>query len=246
MRKRRNNKRKSTSKGFIKKILILTGLAVLVFIAVGTLLSPQPKSDMAFCANSISCIKDLTGKFEPEQTKAVFLSKTMALPNQLAREQEIIQPVLGATNAPKKIYIDLTTQRLFALAGGKVIYDFPVSTGKWAKTPTGRFTTWIKLRYTRMEGGNPAIGTYYNLPNVPFTMFYYNASVPKSQGFSIHGAYWHNNFGHPMSHGCVNMKIEDAEKIYNWANPPSSNTITYATNDNPGTEVVVYGETPNE
>ena len=65
-------------------------------------------------------------------------------------------------------------------------------------------------------------------------------------GYSIHGAYWHNNFGHPMSHGCVNMKTEDAEQIYNWANPPTEGNTTYATKENPGTEVVIYGTAPTE
>ena len=61
-----------------------------------------------------------------------------------------------------------------------------------------------------MTGGSKALGTYYNLPNVPYVMYYY-------QGYGIHGAYWHNNFGHPMSHGCVNMKPEEAGIVFNWA-----------------------------
>jgi lipoprotein-anchoring transpeptidase ErfK/SrfK len=53
-------------------------------------------------------------------------------------------------------------------------------------------------------------GPGYSLPDVPFTMFFY-------QGYAIHGTYWHNNFGTPMSHGCVNLTIPDAEWIYNWS-----------------------------
>jgi lipoprotein-anchoring transpeptidase ErfK/SrfK len=52
-------------------------------------------------------------------------------------------------------------------------------------------------------------------------MFYSNNEIPQSAGFSIHGAYWHNNFGHPMSHGCVNMKTTDAKKLFEWVDDPS-------------------------
>jgi len=65
------------------------------------------------------------------------------------------------------------------------------------------------------------------------------------KAFSLHGAYWHNNFGHPMSHGCVNMKIADAEKIYYWTNP-NVGTMTYETKDNPGTQITIYGVAPSE
>jgi lipoprotein-anchoring transpeptidase ErfK/SrfK len=150
--------------------------------------------------------------------------------------------VLGDTTAPKHIYVDLTNQKLYAYEGDKVVMSFMVSTGKWNHTPTGDFKIWIKLRYTRMTGGSGA--DYYNLPNVPYTMFYYNDQVPKGDGYSIHGAYWHNNFGHPMSHGCVNMRPADAGLLYAWANPPTTGNVTYATDKNPGTVITVYGETP--
>jgi lipoprotein-anchoring transpeptidase ErfK/SrfK len=53
-------------------------------------------------------------------------------------------------------------------------------------------------------------GPGYNLPNVPYTMYFY-------RGYAIHGTYWHNNFGSPMSHGCVNLATPDAQWLYNWA-----------------------------
>jgi lipoprotein-anchoring transpeptidase ErfK/SrfK len=53
-------------------------------------------------------------------------------------------------------------------------------------------------------------GDDYFLPDVPFTMYYYG-------DFSIHGTYWHHNFGTPMSHGCVNMDTNDAEWLFNFA-----------------------------
>lgn len=143
----------------------------------------------------------------------------------------------------KHIYVDLTNQRLYAFEGNNIIMNVPVSTGKWFPTPTGNYRIWIWLRYTRMTGGSGA--SYYNLPNVPYTMYFYNNVVPKSSGFSLHGAYWHNNFGHPMSHGCVNMRIPDAEKLYYWTNSNAGN-VSYPLGQNAGTLITIYGITPNE
>lgn len=111
--------------------------------------------------------------------------------------------------ADKRIQIDLTTQQLYAYNKDRLIYNFPVSSGKWYPTPTGSFKPWAKLPFTRMKGGNPALGTYYNLPQVPYVVYFY-------KGYAIHGAYWHNNFGHPMSHGCVNVSVKNAALLYNF------------------------------
>ena len=98
-----------------------------------------------------------------------------------------------------------------------------------------------------MSGGSQALGTYYDLPNVPFTMFFYNDKQPKWRGYAIHGAYWHNNFGHPMSHGCVNMSIAESEQIYYWAQPNLQDRASIQTTaDNPGTRIIIYGTTPAE
>jgi lipoprotein-anchoring transpeptidase ErfK/SrfK len=134
-----------------------------------------------------------------------------------------------------------------AYEGDQQIYNFLISSGKWGRTPTGNFRIWIKLRYTKMEGGSKALNTYYYLPNVPYVMYFYNDEIPKWRGYGLHGTYWHNNFGHPMSHGCINMKTEEAGLLYQWANPNlGDKTSDYATEDNPGTEIVIYGEAPWE
>jgi len=197
------------------KLLVITLIAFigLFLTAVGV---RNLGSDKRFCANSISCIKNLSGKYEPDKA-GIFEGRDVIAPVNLAQKYEENQVLGEAVLTDKHIYIDLTSQRLTAYEGSQLAFDFPVSTGKWHPTPTGEFKTWIKLRYTRMTGGNPAIGTYYNLPNVPHTMYFYNEQYPKTQGFGLHGAYWHNNFGHPMSHGCVNIGLDNAEKLYNWA-----------------------------
>ncbi len=190
------------------------------------------------CANSISCIKDLSGKYEVGK-KSTFLGQTIVSPKFLA-EENVGSKVLGATAGDKHIFVDLATQTLRAYEGDKLIMTFPVSTGKWGKTPTGDFRIWIKLRYAHMEGGAGA--DYYNLYNVPYTMFFSNDQVPSSMGFSLHGAYWHNNFGHTMSHGCVNIRPEDSGRLYDWAQPTTKGSTTYSTPDDPGTLVTIYGQ----
>ena len=99
----------------------------------------------------------------------------------------------------------LTTQRVTAYQGQTAVYSALASTGTW-RTPTvvGTYQIYVKYRYTPMSGPG------YYLPNVPHTMYFY-------RGYAIHGAYWHNNFGTPMSHGCVNLSLADAEWFYNWA-----------------------------
>ncbi|MDY6872757.1 MAG: L,D-transpeptidase [Chloroflexota bacterium] len=117
-------------------------------------------------------------------------------------------PVGGLPNVgagEKWIDIDLSAQRLFAYQGDEVVGSFLVSTGTWEHpTPVGQYAVWIKLRYDDMSGPG------YYLPDVPYTMYFY-------QGYGIHGTYWHNNFGTPMSHGCVNMRTDQAGWLFDWA-----------------------------
>lgn len=170
----------------------------------------------------------MTGLYDKTARAAIYNNISMTLPSYLAEVP--VKAVLGDSSEPKVIEVDLTNQRLYAKQGGRRVYEFPVSTGLWGRTPTGTFNIWTKLRYTRMKGGSQALRTYYNLPNVPYTMFFYNTNIPKMQGYGIHGAYWHNNFGHPMSHGCVNMKPAEAGLLYNWADI--------------STPIIIYGVAP--
>lgn len=223
----------------MKRILI--GF-VLFIIAIAVFLGVNNKT--SFCANSVSCIKDLTGDFQTG-TVSTYMGHAVTLPPSLA-DLTLPTRVLGDTTATKHIYVDLSKQTVTAYEGSVAVMSFPISSGRWFPTPTGDFHIWVKLRYTHMQGGNPADGTYYNLYNVPYTMFFYNDAEPKAKGFSLHGAYWHNNFGHPMSHGCVNIRPEDAGQLFAWAEPVSTDKVTYATKDNLGTLVTIAGVTPDE
>lgn len=235
-------KKKIPRKNNLFSRLLIFSITTIVVIIFGFVFF---YSDSSNCANSISCIRDLSGKYDPSASEGQFLGRAVSLPQFIASEN--LTPVLGdkTTSGEKHIYIDLKNQKLYAFEGNTLIYNFPVSTGKWGRTPTGDFRIWIKLRYTRMTGGNSLIGTYYDLPNVPYTMFFYNSSVPKSMGYGIHGAYWHNNFGHPMSHGCVNMREEDVAQVYAWADPVTQGYDNLKVNEE-GTLVTIYGQAPTE
>jgi len=183
-------------------------------------------------------VQTLTNDYDPSQQTAIFNNIKIEIPQAKLQEEPQISKILGESNQdkPKKILIDLAKQRLMAFEGDDLKYYFIISSGKWGRTPTGTFKIWSKFRYTKMSGGSTALRTYYYLPNVPYVMFFYNNQVSMSRGFSLHGTYWHENFGHPMSHGCVNMITQDVEKLFYWAEQ--------ATKNNPGTEIIIYGETP--
>ena len=235
-----------------KLTLILCGFVIAIGAAVLSLLI-QKQGSAQWCANSISCLSNLSGEFEENQDTAVFLGENIPVPSSLTQSASVSFPILGestliesGSTEQKTIYIDLTAQKLYAHQGDKIVFEMPISSGKWGQTPTGEFLVWSKLKFTRMKGGNKELGTYYNLPNVPYTMFFESKDVPRTRGFGIHGAYWHNNFGHPMSHGCVNLAPTDAEKLYYWADPPVLGITTQTTKESPGTKIVIYGTTPVE
>lgn len=124
------------------------------------------------------------------------------------------QRILGEyaeTPTNKRIEIDLTSQKLYAYEGAELKYDFNVSTGlPWFATPTGEARAWLKSRYVHMRGSD------YDLPGVPHVIFIYGEKMDKWKGYAIHGAYWHLRFGHPISHGCINVPLKDMEQLYGW------------------------------
>ena len=139
------------------------------------------------------------------------------------------------------IEVDLSEQKLRAWDGNALFLETPISSGlPWTPTPKGEFRIWIKLRFTKMEGGEGQY--YYNLPNVPYVMFFENENVPGWKGYGLHGTYWHNSFGVQRSHGCVNLPTSVAEKLFYWTTPELGNNkwVVYATDKNPGTRIVVH------
>lgn len=130
----------------------------------------------------------------------------------------------------KWIDVDLTQQQVTAYEGSTPVFQTTVSTGL-PNTPTviGQFRIYWKLSSTLM------VGPGYYLPDVPYTMYFY-------RGYSLHGTYWHSSFGQPMSHGCVNLQTEDAEWLFNWADPPlpAGARQVRSSASSPGTLVVVH------
>ena len=130
----------------------------------------------------------------------------------------------------KWIEVELSTQTVRAWEGTHLSMEFRASTGL-SNTPTrvGRFRIYQKYKTTLMSGAD------YYLPDVPYTMYY-------DGGYAIHGVYWHNNFGERMSHGCINLSMEDAKKLFDWAGPVLSaeKESANATFNNPGTLVIIH------
>jgi lipoprotein-anchoring transpeptidase ErfK/SrfK len=111
----------------------------------------------------------------------------------------------GEIEEARWIDVDLSEQLLSVYEGRRIVRTMSVSTGlPGTPTPEGRFRIWVRMRYDDMEGPD------YFLADVPYTMYFY-------MGYGLHAATWHNNFGHPMSHGCVNLSLTDAEWLFNWA-----------------------------
>ncbi|NQV13352.1 MAG: L,D-transpeptidase family protein [Parcubacteria group bacterium] len=119
----------------------------------------------------------------------------------------------GRKGIYKYIEVDISEQKLVAYKGGRKKNEFAVSTGvaKYS-TPVGDFSVRTKLIRDDMEWDyGPDHPDNYDIKDVPHTMYF-------NGGYALHGAYWHNNFGHVMSHGCVNISLPNAAWLYNWAN----------------------------
>ena len=186
-----------------------------------------------------------SGEYEMDEEVAIFQNKAVEyplalregedLPAQAGGKEEIMGVVSPEILAQRWIEVDLSEQKLYGHEGDKVAFVFLISSGKWGRTPTGEFQIWGKYRYTKMSGGSRALHTYYYLPNVPYTQYFY-------KDFGLHGTYWHNNFGQPMSHGCINLSIPDAEKLFWWTLPlmTDGERMIRATGENPGTRVLIH------
>lgn len=139
------------------------------------------------------------------------------------------------TTTEKWIDVDLSEQRVVAYEGTQPIRAFIVSTGlPGTPTVTGTFRIWAKTTIQDMSGGSRASGNYYYLKDVQWVQYFY-------EDYAFHGTYWHNNFGRPMSRGCVNMTNEDAKWLFEWASPNQPNGgWLFSDSDNPGTLTMVH------
>jgi lipoprotein-anchoring transpeptidase ErfK/SrfK len=144
----------------------------------------------------------------------------------------------------KWIDVDTTRQLLVAYEGTRPVFMTLVSSGKkntadpeknWT-TPPGVYRIREKHVTATMDGDVAADGPY-SIEDVPWVMYFQGS-------YALHAAFWHSAFGHPRSHGCVNMSPVDARDLFFWAGPrlPSGWHGVYANDGNPGAVVVVHEE----
>lgn len=122
-----------------------------------------------------------------------------------ALESAIAQQIDNLRNSRQNwIEIDLSEQHLFAWSGKNKIFTTIISSGK-AATPTypGIYNIQRKYPIDRMRGID------YDIPDVPNVLYF-------DRGYALHGAYWHDNFGTPVSHGCVNLPLSNAKWLFEW------------------------------
>jgi len=139
--------------------------------------------------------------------------------------------------------IDIGDQSLVAYEGDKAVYATLVSSGKESKikdkdhsTPRGVFRVREKHIVTTMDGDGTAAGDLpYSIEDVPYVMFFH-------QAYATHGAFWHQNFGHQMSHGCVNLAPLDAKWVFFFAEPRMHGGYAgaWSSEKHPGSAVVVH------
>jgi lipoprotein-anchoring transpeptidase ErfK/SrfK len=153
----------------------------------------------------------------------------------------------GIAPEEKWIDVDLTHQTLVLYEGDRPVYATLISSGIIRRedvdeldheTPTGIFRIRSKHVATAMDGDNAFDGPY-SIEDVPYVMYY-------ESGYAIHSAFWHDLFGRPKSHGCVNAAPEDARVIFDWTDPqvPAGWHGAYPAEPGHGTAIYIHGETP--
>lgn len=161
-------------------------------IAIGSSSTPAPPA-----------LKESTGTpdtlVDEKNTRAI--GTPPALPSPRANNIAFTPPQDGS----RWIEVDISAQTLRAWEGSRLVFETLVSTGR-PETPTvaGTFAVQSKIDSQRMRGPG------YDLPDVPAVMYFF-------LNYAIHGAYWHDDFGQVMSHGCVNMDPDEAAFLFDWA-----------------------------
>ncbi|GAB4502045.1 MAG: hypothetical protein Fur0035_15910 [Anaerolineales bacterium] len=140
----------------------------------------------------------------------------------------------------KRIEVSLGNQRLTCYENEQPVFQTLISSGRLSsipgpngiptRTPAGEFNISVKMPSKHMGNGNfLADIEAYELPGVPWTSFF------TAQGHAFHGTYWHDNFGVPMSSGCINMRNEEAKWLFRWAYPAAGmEDLNQATLDRKG------------
>jgi len=147
-------------------------------------------------------------------------------------ELGLLSPELPEEN--KSIYVDLANQFVTAFEDENPVLAVRCSSGaKGTTTPLGEFSTFHKGSSIHMTNQGDAVANIYDLPGVPWVSFF------TGTGAGFHGTYWHNDYGRPRSHGCVNLAPGDAKFIYRWTRPEVPPEMPYLYQPGEGTRVQV-------
>ena len=148
----------------------------------------------------------------------VYAGQRLVIPNRSGATPPVPTPVPQpgpGGGAGKEIVVVLREQKVYAYENGTLVHSSLASTGiARYPTPVGRYKIYVKYTYALMTGPG------YYLPNVPYVMYFYG-------GYGLHGTYWHNNFGRPMSHGCVNLPTPEARWFFEWASVGTPVTVRW-------------------
>jgi lipoprotein-anchoring transpeptidase ErfK/SrfK len=145
----------------------------------------------------------------------------------LVSDSELAPLSPDVANEEKRVEVRLNDQLVLAYERGKVIFATRAATGGKRTnglytTPDGDFITFHK-RPTRHMAAGDITASGFDLPGVPWVMYI------KDNGISLHGTYWHNDYGHPRSHGCVNLTPQAAKWLFRWTTPavPPDKPLSY-------------------
>lgn len=168
--------------------------------------SPLLAKEIAAKNNTSDVEPRATWTQTPTPTNTPVPSPTIP-PTRLFDGGELSRPLVGPSE--KWIDVNLTEQILRAYEGETLVFETYISSGlpQYA-TVTGQFRIYYRLESQTMDGRR--LGFDYVTENVPYVQYFYG-------DFALHGAWWHNNFGQQMSHGCVNLSVPDSEWLYEWA-----------------------------
>ena len=127
-------------------------------------------------------------------------------------ELTLLSPNVPAED--KFIHVDLAAQLVTLFEGETMVLSARCSSGsEGTRTPSGEFSTYHKGPSIHMTNQGDAVNNIYNLPGVPWVSFF------TGNGEAFHGTYWHNDYGRPRSHGCINLPSEVSKFIYRWTQP---------------------------
>jgi lipoprotein-anchoring transpeptidase ErfK/SrfK len=150
-------------------------------------------------------VADIVALNEISDPDLLYVGQELDIPASGEYQPEAGEAPAPPTNTGRAIVVSVSTQRIFAYEDGRLVRSHLVSTGL-PQTPTvlGDYKVYVKYTADDMSGPD------YFLPQVPYTMYFY-------QGYAIHGTYWHNAFGRQMSHGCVNLPVDESQWFFNFA-----------------------------